>query len=666
MVAPVRRRAQICYQRAEGLGMTSLIQNKPGRLLAFASTFVLIASAGCTSATSTTDQALPEGITKWAPEGARTVGDYDYDVIPQPDAFHTMHVGPNNSDNVWVATAPVLELDWVVERSFYVPEGPTYDNEGNLYFSPLFPQEDVSLVSLDAQTGERNWAIQGNKSNAGSGAILILNDPDNPGEQVIYHATYTEAMALKPDRTEIWRRSTGLILPEVMEGVRSTTHSFGFNYHPQTDSLVAVMMSGEILAFDRATGDEVAPAGQIPGSPGVSESTNLPQPIIDQSNDLTDAVFGTTPSGLSFFSLIVDVIFGGGSVVTNYFAIDPNTGLIYVAATADDAADGTQDGLSELGALYSLDLVDDGDGGLKFQLLNSVTFMGGTGSTPSVSEDGSRVFVSDNVGNVIALDSELNELWRFNVGAPVAASIAVSPDNSELYVVTRKDVFKLTDNGDSATLDWTATLDAFVDDPDIDVEFQALTPTITANGIAISVGGGKYPVPDREVMLKVGVGLLDRDTGELRAFTLGREESIAVTSVAADGGIYTASSPVRRVSGKALYPDITEDIIGGISRYKPVRNDLLVQEASCAAGVRATNAATIADSAPASATEDIRQIQVLIDQSRAAIDRAVSDGDLDQAQADSLNAGLDAAEASLTIEGLSAAATRLLAVCNAL
>ncbi len=167
-------------------------------------------------------------------------------------------------------------------------------------------------------------------------------------------------------------------------------------------------------------------------------------------------------------------------------------------------------------------------------------------------------------------------------------------------------------------------------------------------------------------MLKVGVGLLDRDTGELRAFTLGREESIAVTSVAADGGIYTASSPVRRVSGKALYPDITEDIIGGISRYKPVRNDLLVQEASCAAGVRATNAATIADSAPASATEDIRQIQVLIDQSRAAIDRAVSDGDLDQAKADSLNAGFDAAEASLTIEGLSTAASHLLAVCNAL
>ena len=118
--------------------------------------------------------------------------------------------------------------------------------------------------------------------------------------------------------------------------------------------------------------------------------------------------------------------------------------------------------------------------------------------------------------------------------------------------MTRADVFKLTDHGDSATLDWTATLDAFTDNPNVDVEFQALTPTITANGIAVSVGGGKE-INERALMLNVGVGLLDRVTGELRSFTEGREESIAVTSVAADGGIYTANSPVRHASGKAIF-----------------------------------------------------------------------------------------------------------------
>jgi outer membrane protein assembly factor BamB len=606
-------------------------------------------------------------VTRWAPLGARTVGDYAYDVIPEPNGFHTMHVGPNNSDNVWIAVAPELELKWVAEQSFYVPEGPTYDNQGNLYFSPLFPQENVSLVSLDAETGARNWEIEGNDSNAGSGAILILNDPESPGDQIVYHVTYTEAMAIKPDGSILWETPTGLTLPPIVPGERSTTHSFGFNYHPQTDSLVALMMGGEILVFDRVTGDMLAAAGQIPGSPAVSEPPALPQNVIDASDALTDEVFGTTPSGLSFFSTIVDVIFGGGSVVTNYFAIDPNTGRIYVAATADDEEDGTLDGRSELGALYSLELVEQSEGQdrLEISLLNSITFMGGTGSTPSVSEDGSRVFVSDNVGNVIALDRDLDELWRYELDAPAAASIAVSPDNDELYVVTRKDVFKLIDNGDSAELDWIATLDAFADDPEIEVEFQALTPTITANGIAISIGGGVL-VSDREVMLKVGMGLLDRDTGRLRSFAIGREESIAVTSVAPDGGIYTASSPVRRAGGKALYPDIAEDIIGGISRYKPVRNDLLARDGSCAAGVRAGNAASISDDAPKSAEQDIRQIRVLIAQSQAALRRAVTDGDLDADTANSLDADLSLIAANLSLSGLDAAGSSLIRVCNRL
>lgn len=640
------------------------MQNRFSRTLRLVASVTLIALFSCSSDSSTQKQALPAGTTAWAPVGARTVGSYGYEIIPEPNAFHTMHVGPNNSDNVWIAAAPRMELDWTVEKSFYVPEGPTYDNEGNLYFSPLFPQEDVSLVSLDAETGERNWAIPSNGSNAGSGAILILNDPDNPGQQIIYHLTFTEAMALRPDGSELWRVDTGLTPPPVVQGKRSTTHSFGFNYHPQTDSVIGLTMNGEILAFDRATGASKAPVGQLPGSPAASVEIALPQFIVDASDALTDAVFGKTPSGLSFWSTIVDVIFGGGSVVTNYFGIDPNSGLIYVAATADDAADGAVDGQSDLGAIYSVDLVDDGNGGLEFKVLHSSTFVGGTGSTPTISEDGSKVFVSDNLGNVITLDSDLNEIWRYDVGAPLAASVAVSPDNDEIFVVTRRDVFKLIDHGGSASLAWTASFDAFSGDPDIDVEFQALTPTITANGIAVSVGGGKA-VGQQEVMLRVGMGLLDRETGELTSFTEGREESIAVTSVAPDGGIYTANSPVRRVSGKAIYPELAADIVGGISRYKPVRNDLLTRDATCAAGVRARNAATIADSAPDSAMADIRQIQVLIDQGRAAIARAVSDGDLDAATADGLDADLDAAAAKLTTASLGEAAAELISVCNA-
>jgi len=602
----------------------------------------------------------PPAKTHWAPSGARVVGNYNYDVIPQPCGFHTMHVGPNNSDNVWIAAAPMFELDWVAETSMYVPEGPTYDNEGNLYFSPLYPEEDLSLVSLDAETGLRRWAIPGDGRNGGSGAVLILNDPDNPGKQIIYHASYEQVMALNTDGTTIWSTASGLTLPPIVPGQKSAAHSYGFNYHPPTDSLIAVTVDGKLLAFDRAGGHSIAPIEQLPGAPAFSQLPFTPQFIIDACDALTDSIFGQTPDGLSFFSLIREVIFGGGAPVTNYFGVDPNSGRIYVAGTADDADDGTTDGISELGALYALDLVDDGNGGLEFSVLGSTSFIGGAGSTPTISEDGDRVYVSDNLGNIITLDSDLNEIWRFDVGEPIVASVAVSPDNSELYAVTRLNVFKLLDQGDSASLAWTATLGAFRGL----VNFNALTPTITANGVAVSVGGG-LSIAGLNIIFHVGMGLLDRDTGQLRYFTEGREESIAISSIAPDGGWYTANSPLRRVAGEVLYSGLTPGpVIGGISRYKPIRLDLLVRDAVCAAQARAANAASLGEPDAASANEDIRQIEVLIDQARASLSTAVNDGDLGSATAGSITAALDLAESNLSLAGLSQAAADLATGCN--
>ncbi|MEO1041039.1 MAG: hypothetical protein AAFX52_01995 [Pseudomonadota bacterium] len=348
--------------------------------------------------------------------------------------------------------------------------------------------------------------------------------------------------------------------------------------------------------------------------------------------------------------------------MTNFFGIDPNTGRIYIAATAEDALDGQVDQKSALGAIYVLDLLDDGNGGLELTILGNTTFAGGTGSTPTISEDGARVYASDNLGNVLVLDRDLNEIWRVDVGEPIAASVAVSPDNGEIYVVTRNDVIKLVDDGDSGWIAWRAKLDALSGYANVSVEFNALTPTITANGIVVSIGGGRS-IGGAQLMFRVGAGLLDRETGELRYFALGREESIAVTSVAPDGGIYTANSPVRRVSAKALFPKQTDDIIGGISRYKPIRLDLMARDAICAATARAANAASLGADEVASAEVDILQMSVLIDQARTATNKAVIDGDVSQMRSTDIDVLLGAAETDLTIETLAQAQTHLANAC---
>ena len=607
----------------------------------------------------------PPGKTQWKPVGPRVAGQHSYDIIPEPDTWNAIHVNAANSDTVWGVAAPMFELDWVAEPAYFVGNGPLLDNQGNLYFSPQFYHgERVVLVSLDGQTGQRRWTIPADDDIQASSPAFILNDPENPGAQIIYIIGYNRLMALRPDGSTIWSKETGLSISaeELSNKAKGKFHSF--NYHPATDSLVSVTKAGALFAFSRKTGELIAPIGQIPGAPAISgNGTNIPDFVLNKVDPLMDEAFGKTDEGLSLFSSAVNYIYGGGGIVTNFFSIDADTSRIYMAATAEDAADGTEDGRSELGAIYALDLVDDGKGRFEFQVLNRKTFQGGTGSTPALSADGHRLYVSDNHGHVIALDTELAEVWRLDVGEPLVGSITVSADNNELYAVTASDVIQLIDNGDHGSRAWTAELAGFDGYANVDVQSNGLTATATANGVVIMIGGGKKLL-GKTLMLHVGMGLLDRETGKLRYFTEGREDSLAMSVVAADGSIYVAHSPLRRAVGKAIYPELTPHVTGGIARYKPIRLDLLVRDATCAAEARAANASTLNQIAELAAINtDIRQIKVLIKQASNAITKAVSDGDMITKDANNLRNLLEQSVVDLTPDGLKKSMTQLAMAC---
>ena len=607
----------------------------------------------------------PPGKTQWKPVGPRVAGQHSYDIIPEPDTWNAIHVNAANSDTVWGVAAPMFELDWVAEPAYFVGNGPLLDNQGNLYFSPQFYHgKRVVLVSLDGQTGQRRWTIPADDDIQASSPAFILNDPENPGAQIIYIIGYNRLMALRPDGSTIWSKDTGLRIyaEELSNKAKGKFHSF--NYHPATDSLVSVTKAGALFAFSRKTGELIAPIGQIPGAPAISgNGTNIPDFVLNKVDPLMDEAFGKTDEGLSLFSSAVNYIYGGGGIVTNFFSIDADTSRIYMAATAEDAADGTEDGRSELGAIYALDLVDDGKGRFEFQVLNRKTFQGGTGSTPALSADGHRLYVSDNHGHVIALDTELAEVWRLDVGEPLVGSITVSADNNELYAVTASDVIQLIDNGDHGSRAWTAELAGFDGYANVDVQSNGLTATATANGVVIMIGGGKKLL-GKTLMLHVGMGLLDRETGKLRYFTEGREDSLAMSVVAADGSIYVAHSPLRRAVGKAIYPELTPPVTGGIARYKPIRLDLLVRDATCAAEARAANASTLNQIAELAAINtDIRQIKVLIKQASNAITKAVSDGDMITKDANNLRNLLEQSVVDLTPDGLKKSMTQLAMAC---
>jgi hypothetical protein len=573
-----------------------------------------------------------------------------------------------NSDEVSIAIAPVFESDWVAETAFFLPEAPSFDSEGNIYICPVYPGEAVAMVSLSQETGDRRWAIpHTGRPNNGGGTPLVLEDPDNPGEQMIYLGLYDRAMAVKTDGTIVWDVPTGL--PEVTpEDEPVETHCFGISYHPQTDSLVAITGDAHLYALDRKTGaPRLASPYQLPGEKSpMQEPFELPENIVEEVNEIMSPMLGGLPEDYSPFEALSEVLLGGGKENANFFSIDPHTGRLWVAATALDGADGTVDGVSEFGALYGLELVSSG--GSDYTIVEGCHqfFDGGTASTPGLRADGQRIYMGDAKGNLIAIDDSCNEVWRLDIGTQIVGSVAVSSDNGELYLPTLTDVIKVEDKGTHAEKIWRAPLDAYRPGF-MQKNFNIMTVTVGANGILVQVGSGfvieesgnTIPLP-----LKVGMALLDRETGAVRYFSDGLEESVATCSIGPDGGSYISHSPFRRALARAVFGNITYPVIGGIQRYAPRRLDLQIRDAVCAAAARASNAHANAGTCPDSAEADTRQIGHLIDQSRNASSQVISDGDLTPADWTTIDGYLTDAEANLAVATLDVAAGHLQQACD--
>jgi hypothetical protein len=162
---------------------------------------------------------------------------------------------------------------------------------------------------------------------------------------------------------------------------------------------------------------------------------------------------------------------------------------------------------------------------------------------------------------------------------------------------------------------------------------------------------------------------VDRQTGEVRYYAQGPEESVSVSAVDRNGTLYLAHSPVRRAISWAYYlaglaPIPTDPLVGGVAKYGPKRRDLLIRDAACAAAARAQNAFDYAGTCPASAEADMAQIQGLIDQMRRVAPDAMAYGDLSSEDWDTFDVALVGAEGSLSVDTLDVAAGYLQEVCD--
>ena len=583
------------------------------RLLATLTLVVAVAD----SASAQTVKTFPPPVRiTWTPEGCRLVGT-PAPAIASSAAWRTLHADLLGTDEVSVAYAPAFHADWVAEPNTWNPTGPVFDSAGNLYFVPWRSYENVILISLNASDGSRRWAIPNSTSApAGSGTPLVLADPDQPGAEIVYVGVYDHAVAVRTDGRVVWDVPTGLV---GTEGV------FGVNYVPSADAIVGVTRDGFLYALDRRTGAPLLAAPyQFPGEvspPGPPLTAPPAVQACAEAELRTRADVGTAT-----IAQIVGVLLGNGSEVANYLSVDPATGRLWVAATAPDAEDGTVDGVSTLGALYGLDLVPAGGGTYMLTEACHRSFVGGSASTPGLRKDGSRVYVGDNIGNLIAINTaDCSDAWTLPVGDQIFGSIAVASDNGEVYAARASGILQVFDEGTTGVPGWTGSLDVYDLAPGQQV-FNLQLAGIGANGISFHAGPG-VKIGTTILPFQTGVGLLDRETGTVRWFADGLDESVAVMSTGPDGAVYLGNSPLRRLFARCLSLT-TLPTVGGIRKFAPERLDLLLRDAACAAGDRARNAMRHRRLCPDSAAADRVQLQELHAQSRAAAAQAALDGDL--------------------------------------
>ncbi|MCW8832198.1 MAG: PQQ-binding-like beta-propeller repeat protein, partial [Colwellia sp.] len=562
--------------------------------------------------------------TDWRPIGEKQISSNKNPNARQVTIGRALHTDTHGSDEISTVIAPTFEVDWTTEKDMFITEGPVFDGAGNIYFCPILNGSDALLVSIEPNKGQRRWAIEG--FSWGCGTPYVVIDPET-GEDILYLGTYDRAMAVTTSGEIIWDVPTGL--PKLNRDVlEPNKHSFGMNYLAKYDAVIASMGDGSVYVLDRKTGKALLDKPFVmPGAKAPVNNFSLPEAVAKAANQDSIHMFGGVDQDQDVLSAVLHGAAGEKQKVTNFFSIDSNSGRIWIAATLPDEADGNIDGWSESAALYGLDLLKT-EQGYQFNI-NSVTEVpGGTASTPTVSADGKRIYIANAFDTVYAVNASNGEvIWSIAVGNKVTGSLVVAADNNEVYANTKTDIVKLFDRGDHAEKAWVAKLDMF--DPGLfQTNFNALGAEVGANGIAFTatvgmlVGKMKFP-------FKVGAGFIDRKTGEIKYFVEGGEDSVSSTVTGPDGAIYIGNSPLRRVLARVILgkENSPQPVMGGVTKYKAIHNELIVRDALWAAAGRAENAATL-DNADV-VEQDIFQIRQLLEQVQRTLPVAVAEGVMD-------------------------------------
>lgn len=320
-------------------------------------------------------------------------------------SWSAVHADAANSDYSPVEPASDVAERWsiAIEGSMRIGPlpwtinlGPTSDPDGNLYVTST--ESGCHLQALDGRTGERRWCA------ADMDLFTVVSSPLIDHDGNLFVADGRGMHSLTSDGSRRWNAP--------LRGVPLSAQ-FTPDGH-----VVFVTHTGTIYVLDRTTGVE------------------LMEPI-----DLAPELSWRAEQGMFACARGTE-----DCPSANTIAVDQRTGVLYFT-------------FWEPGAPHAGVRAMQYRGGVEPSiepLWSNDSLPGGSASSPTISFDGSRVYVTDNVDGLHALDATTGEvIWSYSIGYAAGGSPSVSPEG---IVVpsggTNSPLLAVRDEGDRAVLAW--------------------------------------------------------------------------------------------------------------------------------------------------------------------------------------------------------------------
>lgn len=300
---------------------------------------------------------------------------------------------------------------WHALRGASVLTVPVAGPDGHLYVSTGLPRGHSNLYAFTLD-GKPLWQAPPWQDRYGLDACAILSSPIVDRDGDVYISDCDQLWAFHPDGHLKWV----IDLPPPPPGAPLQqpglpVNAFTTAVFTTAGDVLGVTNFGQVVIVDHTTGAMKSDLFQLPGL--------IPPP--SRKYPLRDGILGNELMDPSLREWAWQLIFGGDMRSANTPAVDARTGRIFVAATSVTPG---------RGALYGLDLVDRPDRTIRIKLAFASDMGPGSGSSPSLSPDGSRAYVSDDDGMFYAFDTRTGKkMWQLQTNATAAAA-AVAPDGT--------------------------------------------------------------------------------------------------------------------------------------------------------------------------------------------------------------------------------------------